>query len=562
MLSDIEIAQATKPEHISAIADKAGVPQEYLEMYGTNKAKVDYNLLKDVDHAPGKLVLVTAINPTPAGEGKTTTTVGLADALARQGENVVVALREPSLGPVFGIKGGAAGGGYAQVVPMEDINLHFTGDFHAIGAANNLLAALLDAHIHNGNELGIDVRKITWKRVVDMNDRQLRNIVDGLGGKAHGVPREDGFDITVASEVMAIFCLATSITDLKQRLGRIVVGYTYDDQPVTAHDLHAEGAMTALLKDALKPNLVQTLEGTPAFVHGGPFANIAHGCNSIMATRMALALGDYCVTEAGFGADLGAEKFLDIKCRLAGLRPDAVVVVATVRALKNHGGVAKADLGAENLEALEAGLPNLLQHVENITQVYNLPCVVAINRFPTDTEAELALVERKCRELGVNVALSEVWAKGGEGGLALADEVVRLCQEGDAEGRSADTFEFAYGDDLTLAEKIEAIAKRVYRADGVVFEPAAKKELAQLEELGFGGMPVCMAKTQYSFSDNAALLGAPRDFTVTVRQVKVSAGAGFVVALTGSIMTMPGLGKAPAAFKIDVDENGKISGLF
>ena len=561
-MSDIEIAQATKPEHISAIADKAGVPQEYLEMYGTNKAKVDYNLLKDVDHAPGKLVLVTAINPTPAGEGKTTTTVGLADALAKQGKNVVVALREPSLGPVFGIKGGAAGGGYAQVVPMEDINLHFTGDFHAIGAANNLLAALLDAHIHNGNELGIDVRKITWKRVVDMNDRQLRSIVDGLGGKAHGVPREDGFDITVASEVMAIFCLATSITDLKERLGRIVVGYTYDDKPVTAHDLHAEGAMTALLKDALKPNLVQTLEGTPAFVHGGPFANIAHGCNSIMATRMALALGDYCVTEAGFGADLGAEKFLDIKCRLAGLRPDAVVVVATVRALKNHGGVAKADLGAENLEALEAGLPNLLQHVENITQVYNLPCVVAINRFPTDTEAELALVERKCRELGVNVALSEVWAKGGEGGLALADEVVRLCQEGDAEGRSADTFEFAYGDDLTLAEKIEAIAKRVYRADGVVFEPAAKKELAQLEELGFGGMPVCMAKTQYSFSDNAALLGAPRGFTVTVRQVKVSAGAGFVVALTGSIMTMPGLGKAPAAFKIDVDENGKISGLF
>ena len=562
MLSDIEIAQATKTEPIDVIAEKAGVPQAYLEMYGTNKAKVDYNLLKDVEHAPGKLILVTAINPTPAGEGKTTTTVGLADALARQGKNVVVALREPSLGPVFGIKGGAAGGGYAQVVPMEDINLHFTGDFHAIGAANNLLAALLDAHIHNGNELGIDVRKITWKRVVDMNDRQLRNIVDGLGGKAHGVPREDGFDITVASEVMAIFCLATSITDLKERLGRIVVGYTYDDKPVTAHDLHAEGAMTALLKDALKPNLVQTLEGTPAFVHGGPFANIAHGCNSIMATRMALALGDYCVTEAGFGADLGAEKFLDIKCRLAGLRPDAVVVVATVRALKNHGGVAKADLGAENLEALEAGLPNLLQHVENITQVYNLPCVVAINRFPTDTEAELALVERKCRELGVNVALSEVWAKGGEGGLALADEVVRLCQEGDAEGRSADTFEFAYGDDLTLAEKIEAIAKRVYRADGVVFEPAAKKELAQLEELGFGGMPVCMAKTQYSFSDNAALLGAPRGFTVTVRQVKVSAGAGFVVALTGSIMTMPGLGKAPAAFKIDVDENGKISGLF
>nr|WP_154248296.1 formate--tetrahydrofolate ligase [Gordonibacter pamelaeae] len=561
-MSDIEIAQATKPRHISEIAEKAGVPQEYLEMYGTNKAKVDYNLLKDQEHTPGKLVLVTAINPTPAGEGKTTTTVGLADALAKQGKNVVVALREPSLGPVFGIKGGAAGGGYAQVIPMEDINLHFTGDFHAIGAANNLLAALLDAHIHNGNELGIDVRKITWKRVVDMNDRQLRNIVDGLGGKAHGVPREDGFDITVASEVMAIFCLATSITDLKQRLGRIVVGYTYDDQPVTAHDLHAEGAMTALLKDALKPNLVQTLEGTPAFVHGGPFANIAHGCNSIMATRMAMALGDYCVTEAGFGADLGAEKFLDIKCRLAGLKPDAVVVVATVRALKNHGGVAKADLNEENLEALEAGLPNLLQHVENITQVYRLPCVVAINAFPTDTKAELDLVEAKCRELGVNVALSEVWAKGGEGGQALATEVVRLCAEGDAEGRSAETFEFSYDDDLTLAEKIEAIAKRIYHADGVTFEPAAKKELAQLEALGFGGMPVCMAKTQYSFSDDQTKLGAPRGFTVTVRQVKVSAGAGFVVALTGSIMTMPGLGKTPAAFKIDVDENGKISGLF
>ena len=562
MLSDIEIAQATKPQPISAIAEKAGVPETYLEMYGTNKAKVDYNLLKDVEHEPGKLILVTAINPTPAGEGKTTTTVGLADALAKQGKNVVVALREPSLGPVFGIKGGAAGGGYAQVIPMEDINLHFTGDFHAIGAANNLLAALLDAHIHNGNELGIDVRKITWKRVVDMNDRQLRNIVDGLGGKAHGVPREDGFDITVASEVMAIFCLATSIIDLKERLGRIVVGYTYDDKPVTAHDLHAEGAMTALLKDALKPNLVQTLEGTPAFVHGGPFANIAHGCDSIMATRMAMALGDYCVTEAGFGADLGAEKFLDIKCRLAGLKPDAVVVVATVRALKNHGGVAKADLNEENLEALEAGLPNLLQHVENITQVYKLPCVVAINAFPTDTKAELDLVEAKCRELGVNVALSEVWAKGGEGGQALATEVVRLCAEGDAEGRSAETFEFSYGDDLTLAEKIEAIAKRIYHADGVVFEPAAKKELAQLEALGFGAMPVCMAKTQYSFSDDASKLGAPRGFTVTVRQVKVSAGAGFVVALTGSIMTMPGLGKAPAAFKIDVDENGKISGLF
>ena len=562
MLSDIEIAQATKPQPISAIAEKAGVPETYLEMYGTNKAKVDYNLLKDVEHEPGKLILVTAINPTPAGEGKTTTTVGLADALAKQGKNVVVALREPSLGPVFGIKGGAAGGGYAQVIPMEDINLHFTGDFHAIGAANNLLAALLDAHIQNGNELNIDVRKITWKRVVDMNDRQLRHIVDGLGGKAHGVPREDGFDITVASEVMAIFCLATSITDLKERLGRIVVGYTYDDKPVTAHDLKAEGAMAALLKDALKPNLVQTLEGTPAFVHGGPFANIAHGCNSIMATRMAMALGDYCVTEAGFGADLGAEKFLDIKCRLAGLKPDAVVVVATVRALKNHGGVAKADLNEENLEALEAGLPNLLQHVENITNVYNLPCVVAINAFPTDTKAELDLVEAKCRELGVNVALSEVWARGGEGGLALADEVVALCENGDEAGRSAETFTFSYEDDLSIAEKIEAIAKRVYHADGVVFEPAAQKEIAQLEALGFGEMPVCMAKTQYSFSDDATKLGAPRDFQITVRQVKVSAGAGFIVALTGSIMTMPGLGKAPAAHKIDVMEDGTITGLF
>ncbi len=562
MLTDIEIAQAAEPKRITEIAERAGVDEKYLECYGKYKAKVDYNLLREEDHTPGKLVSVTAINPTPAGEGKTTTTVGLADALSRRGENVMVALREPSLGPVFGIKGGAAGGGYAQVVPMEDINLHFTGDFHAIGAANNLLAALLDAHIHNGNELGIDVRKITWKRVVDMNDRQLRNIVDGLGGKAHGVPREDGFDITVASEVMAIFCLATSITDLKERLGRIVVGYTYDDKPVTAHDLHAEGAMCALLKDALKPNLVQTLEGTPAFVHGGPFANIAHGCNSIMATRMAMALGDYCVTEAGFGADLGAEKFLDIKCRLAGLKPDAVVVVATVRALKNHGGVARADLNEENLEALEAGLPNLLQHVENITQVYKLPCVVAINAFPTDTKAELDLVEAKCRELGVSVALSEVWAKGGEGGLALADEVVRLCAEGDAEGRSAETFEFAYEDDLSIAEKIEAIARRVYHADGVIFEPAAKKEIAQLEKLGFGDMPVCMAKTQYSFSDDQTKLGAPRGFNVTVRQVKVSAGAGFVVALTGSIMTMPGLGKSPAAFKIDVDETGVISGLF
>ena len=562
MLTDIEIAQATEPKPIGEIAAIAGVDEKYLELYGNYKAKVDYNLLREEGHAPGKLILVTAINPTPAGEGKTTTTVGLADALSLRGKNVVVALREPSLGPVFGIKGGAAGGGYAQVIPMEDINLHFTGDFHAIGAANNLLAALLDAHIQNGNELNIDVRKITWKRVVDMNDRQLRHIVDGLGGKAHGVPREDGFDITVASEVMAIFCLATSITDLKERLGRIVVGYTYDDKPVTAHDLKAEGAMAALLKDALKPNLVQTLEGTPAFVHGGPFANIAHGCNSIMATRMAMALGDYCVTEAGFGADLGAEKFLDIKCRLAGLKPDAVVVVATVRALKNHGGVAKADLNEENLEALEAGLPNLLQHVENITNVYNLPCVVAINAFPTDTKAELDLVEAKCRELGVNVALSEVWARGGEGGLALADEVVALCENGDEAGRSADTFTFSYEDDLSIAEKIEAIAKRVYHADGVVFEPAAQKEIAQLEALGFGEMPVCMAKTQYSFSDDATKLGAPRDFQITVRQVKVSAGAGFIVALTGSIMTMPGLGKAPAAHKIDVMEDGTITGLF
>ena len=562
MLTDIEIAQATEPKPIGEIAAIAGVDEKYLELYGNYKAKVDYNLLREEEHAPGKLILVTAINPTPAGEGKTTTTVGLADALSLRGKNVVVALREPSLGPVFGIKGGAAGGGYAQVIPMEDINLHFTGDFHAIGAANNLLAALLDAHIQNGNELNIDVRKITWKRVVDMNDRQLRHIVDGLGGKAHGVPREDGFDITVASEVMAIFCLATSITDLKERLGRIVVGYTYDDKPVTAHDLKAEGAMAALLKDALKPNLVQTLEGTPAFVHGGPFANIAHGCNSIMATRMAMALGDYCVTEAGFGADLGAEKFLDIKCRLAGLKPDAVVVVATVRALKNHGGVAKANLNEENLEALEAGLPNLLQHVENITNVYNLPCVVAINAFPTDTKAELDLVEAKCRELGVNVALSEVWARGGEGGLALADEVVALCENGDEAGRSAETFTFSYEDDLSIAEKIEAIAKRVYHADGVVFEPAAQKEIAQLEALGFGEMPVCMAKTQYSFSDDATKLGAPRDFQITVRQVKVSAGAGFIVALTGSIMTMPGLGKAPAAHKIDVMEDGTITGLF
>ena len=553
MLTDIEIAQSVTPEHISVIAERAGVPERYLELYGNHKAKVDYNLLVDEPREDGKLVLVTAINPTPAGEGKTTTTVGLADGMRKIGKNVVVALREPSLGPVFGVKGGAAGGGWAQVIPMEDINLHFTGDFHAIGAANNLLAAMIDNHIQQGNALGFDVRKITWKRCVDMNDRQLRNIVCGMGGKPHGVPREDGFDITVASEIMAIFCLATSISDLKDRLSRIVVGYTRDDQPITAGQINAHGAMTALLKDALKPNLVQTLEGTPAFVHGGPFANIAHGCNSIMATRMAMNLGDYCITEAGFGADLGAEKFLDIKCRLAELKPDAVVVVATVRALKNHGGVAKADLNNENLEALEAGLPNLLQHVENITKVYNLPCVVAINAFPTDTKAELDLVEAKCKELGVNVALSEVWAKGGEGGMALAEEVVRLCENGDEEGRGAHTFSFSYEDDMTIAEKIEAIVTRVYRGDGVDFTPAAKKEIAQLEELGFGNMPVCMAKTQYSFSDDPALKGAPRDFRVTVRKVKVSAGAGFIVALTGEIMTMPGLPKVPAAERIDVD---------
>ena len=492
MLTDIEIAQATKAEHIVDIAKKADIPDEYLECYGNNKAKVDYNLLQDQEHTPGKLILVTAINPTPAGEGKTTTTVGLSDALTRLGKKTVVALREPSLGPVFGIKGGAAGGGYAQVIPMEDINLHFTGDFHAIGAANNLLAAMIDNHIQQGNELGFDVRRITWKRVVDMNDRQLRNIVCGLGGKAHGVPREEGFDITVASEIMAIFCLATSISDLKERLGKIIVGYTRDGEPITAAQLKAHGAMAALLKDALKPNLVQTLEGTPAFVHGGPFANIAHGCNSIMATRMAMALGDYCVTEAGFGADLGAEKFLDIKCRLAGLKPDAVVVVATVRALKNHGGVAKADLDKENLEALEAGLPNLLQHVDNITNVYKLPCVVAINEFPTDTKAEVELIEAKSKELGVNVASSQVWAKGGEGGEALAQEVIRLCDQ-------PNDFTFAYEDDLNIAQKIEAIATRIYHADGVDFTAQAQKDLDQLEGSGFGSMPVCMAKTQYSF---------------------------------------------------------------
>ena len=555
-MTDIQIAQQAAPLPIGDIAAACGINPQYLEQYGRYKAKIDYRLLRDrADRPDGKLILVTAITPTPAGEGKTTTTVGLTDGLRKIGKNAVAALREPSLGPVFGVKGGAAGGGYAQVIPMEDINLHFTGDFHAIGAANNLLAALLDNHIQQGNALGIDCRQIVWKRCVDMNDRQLRHVIDGLGGRMQGVPREDGFDITVASEVMAVLCLASDIPDLKARLGRMIVAYTYDGRPVTAHDLKAEGAMTALLKDALKPNLVQTLEHSPALIHGGPFANIAHGCNSVTATRMALKLGDYAVTEAGFAADLGAEKFFDIKCRLAGLKPDAVVVVATVRALKNHGGVAKADLNEENLEALEKGLPNLLQHVENITQVFGLPCVVAINEFPTDTQAEIDLVRAKCQELGVNVALSQVWAKGGEGGVELAEEVMRLCEQ-------ESSLTFTYEDDMGLAEKIEAVAKRIYHADGVDFAPAAKKEIKQLEELGFGSMPVCMAKTQYSFSDDAALLGAPRNFRITVRQVKVSAGAGFVVALTGNVMTMPGLGKAPAAFKIDVDETGKISGLF
>ena len=555
ILSDIEIAQACELRHITEIAKTAGIDDKYLELYGNHKAKIDYNILRETEGAPGKLILVTAINPTPAGEGKTTTTVGLADGLKKLGKNVMVALREPSLGPVFGVKGGAAGGGHAQVVPMEDINLHFTGDFHAIGAANNLLAAMLDNHIQQGNALGIDVKRIVWKRCVDMNDRQLRNVVDGLGGKMQGVPREDGFDITVASEVMAVLCLASDIMDLKARLGRMVVAYTYDDQPVTAKDLKADGAMAALLKDALKPNLVQTLEGTPALVHGGPFANIAHGCNSVMATKIAMRLGDYTVTEAGFGADLGAEKFLDIKCRLAGLRPDAVVVVATVRALKNHGGVPKAELNNENLAALEAGMPNLLRHVSNIKDVYGLPCVVAINAFPTDTAAELKLVEDKCRELGVNVALSEVWAKGGEGGIALAEEVVRLCE-------CENNFRFAYDTEDSIEKKLNDICKRVYHADGVALTAGAKKQMAQLEAQGFGKMPICMAKTQYSFSDDQTLLGAPEGFTVTVRNLKVSAGAGFLVALTGDIMTMPGLPKVPAAEKIDVDETGKITGLF
>ena len=554
-LTDIEIAQSTKMQPITEIARVAGVEEEYLEQYGKYKAKVDYALLKKNERKNGKLVLVTAITPTPAGEGKTTTTIGLADGMRRIGKNCVVALREPSLGPVFGIKGGAAGGGYAQVVPMEDINLHFTGDFHAIGAANNLLAAMLDNHIYQGNRLNIDPRRITWKRCVDMNDRQLRFVTDGLGGRVNGVPREDGYDITVASEIMAVFCLANSIADLKERLSRIVVAYTYDEKPVTAGDLGAVGAMAALLKDALKPNLVQTLEGTPAFVHGGPFANIAHGCNSVIATKMAMKLGDYAITEAGFGADLGAEKFLDIKCRMAELNPDAVVVVATVRALKMHGGVAKTDLGTENLEALDKGIPNLLRHVSNIKDVYGLPCVVAVNRFPTDTDGEIDLVIEKCRALGVNVVLSTVWAEGGKGGMELAREVVRLCEE-------SHDFRFSYSLEGSIEDKIAAIVKNIYRGDGVVIAPAAKKEIDKLTSLGFDKLPVCMAKTQYSFSDDMTKLGAPEGFTVTVRNVKVSAGAGFIVALTGDIMTMPGLPKSPAAERIDVDDDGKISGLF
>lgn len=553
-LSDIEIAQQARMLPITEVAAKAGLAEEQLECYGRHKAKVDIHSLKDLPQK-GKLVLVTAINPTPAGEGKTTTSVGLADALCGMGKNALLCLREPSLGPVFGVKGGAAGGGHAQVVPMEDINLHFTGDFHAIGAANNLCAAMLDNHIKQGNSLGIDPRRIVWKRCVDMNDRQLRNVVDGLGGIANGMPREDGFDITVASEVMAAFCMASDLMDLRDRLGRMVIAYTYDRQPVTVADIHAQGAMAALLKDAIKPNLVQTLEGNPAFVHGGPFANIAHGCNSVEATTTAMRLADYVVTEAGFGADLGAEKFLDIKCRATGLVPSAVVLVATVRALKYNGGVAKDALTEENLEALEAGMPNLLRHVSNIKGVWGLPVVVAINAFPTDTPAELALVEQRCNELGVNVALSEVWAKGGEGGRALAEEVLRLCDE-------PSDFRFAYELDEPLAKKVEDIATRVYHADGVDFAPKAARMLRQLEEQGFGGLPVCMAKTQYSFSDDPKRLGAPEGFRITVRDLRVSAGAGFVVALTGDIMTMPGLPRVPAAEKIDVTPDGRITGLF
>ncbi len=554
-MTDIEIAQGAKMLPITEIARSAGIDEKYIEQYGKYKAKIDLSLLKENKNADGKLILVTAITPTPAGEGKTTTTIGLGDGLKKIGKNVVIALREPSLGPVFGVKGGAAGGGYAQVVPMEDINLHFTGDFHAIGAANNLLAAMLDNHIYQGNKLNIDPRRITWKRCVDMNDRQLRFITDGLGGRINGVPREDGYDITVASEIMAVLCLSNSITDLKERLSRIIVGYTYSEEPVTAGQLGAAGAMTALLKDALKPNLVQTLEGTPAFVHGGPFANIAHGCNSVTATKMAMKLGDYAVTEAGFGADLGAEKFLDIKCRYANLKPSAVVIVATVRALKMHGGVAKTELAAENLDALKKGIPNLLRHVSNIKNVYKLPSVIAVNRFPTDTDAEIELIINECKALGVNVVLSDVWAKGGDGGTELAKEVVRLCEE-------ENDFTFSYDTDISIEEKIEAIVKKIYGGDGVAFLPKAKKQIQQLTALGFDKIPVCMAKTQYSFSDDATKLGAPDGFTVTVKNVKVSAGAGFIVALTGDIMTMPGLPKVPAAEKIDVDENGVISGLF
>lgn len=555
-LTDIEIAQRCEMQPITEIAARAGIDDKYVEQYGKYKAKIDLSLMKENKNPDGKLILVTAITPTPAGEGKTTTTIGLADGMRRIGKNVMVALREPSLGPVFGIKGGAAGGGYAQVVPMEDINLHFTGDFHAIGAANNLLAAMLDNHIKQSNELNIDVRRITWKRCVDMNDRQLRFITDGLGGVANGVPREDGFDITVASEIMAVLCLSESITDLKERLARIIVGYTFDDKPVTCADLKAQGAMAALLKDALKPNLVQTLEGTPALVHGGPFANIAHGCNSVTATKLAMKLGDYAVTEAGFGADLGAEKFLDIKCRAAGLTPSAVVLVATVRALKMHGGLAKTELGKEDLTALGNGLPNLLRHVSNIKNVYGLPCVVAVNRFPTDTDAEIEFITDKCRELGVNTVLSTVWAEGGKGGEALAREVVRLCEEEKGD------FRFSYPLDCTIEEKIDAVVRKVYGGSGINILPAARKQIDKLASLGFGGLPVCIAKTQYSFSDDPTLLGAPEGFTVTVKNVKISAGAGFIVVLTGDIMTMPGLPRRPAAERIDIDENGKITGLF
>ena len=555
-LTDIEIAQQCEMKPITEIAKTAGIDSRYLEQYGNYKAKIDFSLLKESEKENGKLILVTAITPTPAGEGKTTTTIGLADGMKRIGKNVCVALREPSLGPVFGIKGGAAGGGYAQVVPMEDINLHFTGDFHAIGAANNLLAAMLDNHIHQGNALGIDVRRITWKRCVDMNDRQLRFVTDGLGGKVNGVPREDGFDITVASEIMAVLCLASDITDLKERLSRIIVGYTFNDEPVTAGQLNAAGAMAALLKDAIKPNLVQTLEGTPALVHGGPFANIAHGCNSVTATKMAMKLADYAITEAGFGADLGAEKFLDIKCRMAGLTPSAVVMVATVRALKMHGGLDKKSLNEENIEALEKGIPNLLRHVSNIKNVYKLPCVVAVNRFPTDTDNEIDFIIEKCKELGVNVILSNVWAEGGKGGEDLAREVVRLCEEEKGD------FTFSYCLEGTIEDKLNDIVKKVYGGNGVILTPNAKKQADKLTEMGFGNCPICVAKTQYSFSDDATKLGAPEDFSVTVRNLKISAGAGFIVALTGDIMTMPGLPKAPAAERIDIDENGVITGLF